>query len=186
MKSICVFLGANMGSNPIYAETIQRLGTELARRNITCVYGGSNLGLMKLFADSALAAGGKVIGVTVKTLHDKEIFHNGLTQLHVTETMNQRKAKMAELAEGFITFPGGLGTFEEFFEIYTAKKLGFHNKPCALLDVNNYFTPMLSMLAKGEEEGFVLPTDKDLLIRSDNVEDILNRMLAHNEALTSK
>lgn len=182
MKSICVFLGANMGSNPIYAETIQRLGTELAQRNITCVYGGSNSGLMKLFADSALAAGGKVIGVTVRTLHDKEIFHNGLTQLHITETMQQRKAMMAELAEGFITFPGGLGTFEEFFEIYTAKKLGFHNKPCALLDVNNYFAPMLEMLAKGEEEGFVLPTDKDLLIRSDNIEDVLAKMLAHNEA----
>lgn len=166
-----------MGSNPIYAETIQRLGAELAQRNITCVYGGSNIGLMKLFADSALAVGGKVIGVTVRTLHDKEIFHNGLTQLHVTDTMHQRKAMMAELADGFITFPGGLGTFEEFFELYTAKKLGFHNKPCALLDVNNYFAPMLEMLAKGEEEGFILPTDKDLLIVSESVEDVLNKVL---------
>mgnify|MGYP005991598235 CR=1 FL=1 len=172
-----------MGSNPIYAETIQRLGTELAKRKITCVYGGSNSGLMKIFADSALAAGGKVIGVTVKTLHDKEIFHNGLTELHVTDTMQQRKAMMAELAEGFITFPGGLGTFEEFFEIYTAKKLGFHNKPCALLNVNNYFAPMLSMLKEGTEEGFILPTDKDLLIVSESVQDVLAKMFAHNDAL---
>ena len=171
-----------MGSNPIYAETIQRLGTELAQRNITCVYGGSNSGLMKLFADSALAAGGKVIGVTVRTLHDKEIFHNGLTQLHITETMQQRKAMMASLADGFITFPGGLGTLEEFFEIFTWKKLGIHNKPCALLDVNNYFAPMMSMLEHSEQEGFVLPTDKDLLIRSDNVTDILDQMFAHSAA----
>ncbi|MGK0476590.1 MAG: hypothetical protein ACJAYV_002265, partial [Oleispira sp.] len=98
MKSICVFLGANMGSNPIYAAAIQQLGTALALRNITCVYGGSNTGLMKLLADSVLVAGGKVIGVTVKALHDKEIFHSGLTQLHVTENMHERKSMMAQLA----------------------------------------------------------------------------------------
>ena len=172
-----------MGSNSIYAETIQRLGTELAQRKITCVYGGSNLGLMKIFADSALAAGGKVIGVTVRALHDKEIFHNGLTQLHVTDTMHQRKAMMTELADGFITFPGGLGTFEEFFEVYTGKKLGFHNKPCALLNVNHYFDPMLTMLKEGTDEGFILPTDKDLLILGDTIEDVLAKMFAHSEAL---
>ncbi|CCK77681.1 conserved hypothetical protein [Oleispira antarctica RB-8] len=184
MKSICVFLGANMGSNPIYAETIKQLGAELAKRQITCVYGGSNTGLMKVLADSVLAEGGKVIGITVKNLHDKEIFHNGLSELHVTETMHQRKAMMAERAEGFITFAGGLGTLEEFFEVYTWKKLGFHNKPCALLDVNNYFAPMLAMLAHSEAEGFVLPTDKNLLIRSDNVDELLAKMFAHNKART--
>lgn len=167
-----------MGSNPIYAETIKQLGTELAKRQITCVYGGSNSGLMKVLADSVLAGGGKVIGVTVKILHDKEIFHDGLSELYVTETMHQRKEMMATLAEGFITFAGGLGTLEEFFEVYTWKKLGFHNKPFALLDVNNYFAPMLTMLAHSVEEGFVLPTDKDLLIRGDNVDDLLNQMLA--------
>ncbi|MFT6449715.1 MAG: hypothetical protein ACJAW8_002082 [Oleispira sp.] len=178
MKSICVFLGANMGSHPIYAETIQQLGTELAKRNITCVYGGSNSGLMKLLADSVMEAGGNVIGVTVKTLHDKEIFHTGLPELHVTETMHERKAMMAELAEGFITFPGGLGTYEEFFEVYTWKKLKIHDKPCALLNVNHYFDPMLAMLAHSEAEGFVLPTDKDLLLHSDNVTELLDKMLA--------
>ncbi|MBQ0729174.1 MAG: TIGR00730 family Rossman fold protein [Oleispira antarctica] len=173
-----------MGSNPIYAETIKQLGAELAKRQITCVYGGSNTGLMKVLADSVLAEGGKVIGITVKNLHDKEIFHNGLSELHVTETMHQRKAMMAERAEGFITFAGGLGTLEEFFEVYTWKKLGFHNKPCALLDVNNYFAPMLAMLAHSEAEGFVLPTDKNLLIRSDNVDELLAKMFAHNKART--
>ena len=103
MKSICVFLGANAGANPVYARAIQQLGTELAQRNITCVYGGSDTGLMKLLADSVLAAGGEVIGVTVKALHDKEIFHNGLTQLHITANMHERKSMMAELADGFIT-----------------------------------------------------------------------------------
>lgn len=181
MKSICVFLGANMGTNPIYAETIKRLGTVLAERKITCVYGGSNTGLMKLLADTVLEAGGNVIGVTVKALHDKEIFHDGLSHLYVTDTMHQRKAKMEDLAEGFITFAGGLGTLEEFFEVYTWKKLGFHNKPCALLDVNNYFSPLLTMLAKGEEEGFVLPNDKNLLIRNDDVIALLDQMFEEYE-----
>lgn len=167
-----------MGSHPIYAETIQQLGAELAKRNITCVYGGSNSGLMKLLADSVMEAGGNVIGVTVKTLHDKEIFHTGLPELHVTESMHERKAMMAELADGFITFPGGLGTFEEFFEVYTWKKLKIHDKPCALLNVNHYFDPMLTMLAHSETEGFVLPTDKDLLLHSDNVTELLDRMIA--------
>lgn len=182
MKSICVFLGARAGNNPIYAEAIKHLAHELVSRNITCIYGGSNSGLMKLLADTILAAGGNIIGVTVKTLHDKEIFHTGLPELHVTDTMHQRKAMMASLADGFITFPGGLGTLEEFFEIFTWKKLGIHNKPCALLDVNNYFAPMMSMLEHSEQEGFVLPTDKDLLIRSDNVTDILDQMFAHSAA----
>jgi uncharacterized protein (TIGR00730 family) len=177
MKSICVFLGANTGSTPVYAEAIQQLGTELAQRNIACVYGGSNTGLMKLLADSVLAAGGDVIGVTVKALHDKEVFHSGLTQLHITENMHQRKSMMAELAEGFITFPGGIGTFEEFFEVYTWKKLGFHSKPCGLLNVNNYFGPMIQMLDNAEQEGFLQPEDKNLLVQSDDVVELLNQML---------
>ena len=167
-----------MGSSPIYAETIQQLGTELAQRNITCIYGGSNTGLMKLLADSVLAAGGEVIGVTVKALHNKEIFHSGLTQLHVMADMHERKSMMAKLAEGFITFPGGIGTFEEFFEVYTWKKLGFHSKPCGLLNVNNYFAPMIQMLDNAEEEGFLQPEDKNLLVRSDNVAELLRQMLA--------
>ena len=177
MKSICVFLGANAGSNPIYAETIQRLGQALAQRNITCVYGGSDTGLMKLLADSCLEAGGKVIGVTVKTLHDKEIFHNGLTQLHITENMHERKSLMAELADGFITFPGGIGTLEEFFEVFTWKKLGFHNKPCGLLNVNHYFDHLIQMFDSATEEGFMLPADKGLLLVKDNITDLLDEML---------
>jgi uncharacterized protein (TIGR00730 family) len=120
-----------------------------------------------------------VIGVTVKALHDKEIFHSGLTQLHVTENMHERKSMMAQLAEGFITFPGGIGTFEEFFEVYTWKKLGFHNKPCGLLNVNNYFGPMIQMLDNAKEEGFLLPEDKNLLIQSHDVIELLNQMLEH-------
>jgi len=177
MKSICVFLGANTSSTPAYAEAIQQLGTELAQRNITCVYGGSNTGLMKLLADSVLAADGEVIGITVKALHDKEIFHPGLTELHITENMHERKSMMAELAEGFITFPGGIGTFEEFFEVYIWKKLGFHHKPCGLLNVNNYFGPMLQMLDNAEEEGFLQAEDKGLLIQSNDVIDLLDTML---------
>ncbi len=177
MKSLCVFLGANAGSNPIYGEAIQQLGRELAQRGITCVYGGSDTGLMKLLADSVLAAGGEVIGVTVKALHDQEIFHSGLTQLHITENMHQRKSMMAELADGFITFPGGIGTFEEFFEVYTWRKLGFHHKPCGLLNVNNYFSPMMQMLDNAEEEGFLHSDDKKLLVHSEDVVELLDRIL---------
>lgn len=177
MKSICVFLGANAGSNPVYAETIQHLGQALAQRNITCVYGGSDTGLMKLLADSCLEAGGEVIGVTVKALHDKEIFHNGLTQLHITENMHQRKSMMAELADGFITFPGGIGTLEEFFEVFTWKKLGFHNKPCGLLNVNHYFDHLIQMFTSATNEGFMQPADKGLLLIKDNITDLLDEML---------
>jgi uncharacterized protein (TIGR00730 family) len=173
------FFRRQYGLKSYLCAAIQQLGTELAQRNITCVYGGSNTGLMKLLADSVLVAGGKVIGVTVKALHDKEIFHSGLTQLHVTDNMHERKSMMAELAEGFITFPGGIGTFEEFFEVYTWKKLGFHSKPCGLLNVNNYFGPMIQMLSNAEEEGFLLPEDKDLLIHSYDVIELLDQMLEH-------
>lgn len=178
MKSICVFLGANMGASPVYADAIKQLATELVKRNITCIYGGANAGLMKLLADTILKKGGHIIGVTVKALHDKEVFHTDLAELHITHSMQERKMMMAELSDGFITFPGGLGTFDEFFEMYTWKKLGLHDKPCALLNVNNYFAPMIQMLDHAEEEGFMRATDKNLLIHSHCVSDVLDQMLA--------
>ncbi|MFK5954185.1 MAG: TIGR00730 family Rossman fold protein [Desulfobacterium sp.] len=177
MNSICIFLGANPGTVQVYAQATKQMGRELATRGITCVYGGSNTGLMKLLADSALESGGKVIGVTVQALKDKEIFHPDLTELHVVATMHERKALMAELSDGFVALPGGIGTFEEFFEVYTWGKLGFHSKPCGLLNINNYYAPMDVLLDNAEREGFLATSDRNMVIRADNPVDMLDLMV---------
>ncbi len=175
MQAICIFLGSEPGTNPDYAEATMSMGRELAERGITCVYGGSNTGLMKLLADSVLEAGGKVIGVTVTALRDKEIYHPGLTELHVVSTMHERKQMMAELSDGFIALPGGIGTFEEFFEVYTWAKLGFHSKPCGLLNVNNYYAPLDALLDNAEQEGFLDSSDRNLVIKGDTPVEILEK-----------
>ena len=153
------------------------MGKELAQREITCVYGGSNTGLMKLLADSVLDSGGKVIAVTIKALKDKEIFHPGLTELYVLSNMHERKARMAELSDGFVALPGGIGTFEEFFEVYTWGKLGFHSKPCGLLNVNNYYAPLDALLDNAQREGFLASSDRNMAIRADNPGDMLDMMI---------
>lgn len=174
MQSVCIFLGSEPGTNPEYAEATRAMGRELANRGITCVYGGSDTGLMKLLADSALAAGGKVIGVTVTALHDQEIYHPGLSELHVVATMHERKRMMAELADGFIALPGGIGTFEEFFEVYTWAKLGFHSKPCGLLDVNHYYAPLDALLDNAEREGFLPSSSRNLVLRAETPAQMLD------------
>ena len=155
MNAICIFLGSSFGNHPAYGDAATAMGRELAVRGITCVYGGSCTGLMNQLADSALRAGGKVIGVTVQALKDKENFHKGLTELHVLPTMSQRKTLMIELSDGFIALPGGIGTFEEFFEVYTLAQLGFHSKPLGILNVNNFYAPLEEMLRITEKEGFL-------------------------------
>jgi len=155
MKSLCVFLGSSPGNHPAYMEAATALGHELARRGIACVYGGSRTGLMNRLADSVLEAGGEVVGVTVQLLKDKEEFHRGLTRLHVVPTMHERKTLMIELSDAFLALPGGIGTFDEFFEVYTLRQLGFHSKPCGLLDVNGFYGPMKLMLDTAEREGFM-------------------------------
>lgn len=176
MNSICIFLGASPGSIDDYADATKEMGRELAARNLTCVYGGSNTGLMKLLADSVLESGGKVIGVTVKALRDKELYHSGLTELHVVSTMHERKALMAELSDGFVALPGGIGTFEEFFEVCTWSKLGFHSKPCGLLNVNNYYGPLNALLENAENEGFLMSADRNRVIWADSPSGMLDLM----------
>ena len=176
MKSVCIFLGSNPGADPVYARATQDMGRELAARGLTCVYGGSDTGLMKLLADSALESGGRVVGVTVQALRDKEIFHPGLTQLHVVPTMHERKALMVELSDGFVALPGGVGTFEEFFEIYTLSILGFHSKPFGLLNVNNYYAPLDALLDNAEQEGFLKASHRNAILRADNAADMLKLM----------
>jgi uncharacterized protein (TIGR00730 family) len=153
------------------------MGKELAARGLTCVYGGSDTGLMRLLADSVLESGGKVIGVTVKALRDQEIFHRGLTELHVVSTMQQRKALMEQLSDGFVALPGGIGTLEEFFEVYTLAQLGFHSKPCGLLNVNNYYAPLDALLDHAEREGFLRSPHRNTIIRADNPADMLSLMV---------
>ena len=174
MRSICIFLGSKSGANPVYAQVTAAMGKELAKRGLTCVYGGSDTGLMKLLADSVLEAGGKVIGVTVKALRDREIFHPDLTGLHVVPTMHERKALMAELSDAFIALPGGIGTLEELFEVYTWAQLGFHSKPCGLLNVNNYYAPLGTLLDNATQEGFLSSPHRDLLIRAETPAEMLD------------
>jgi len=174
MNSVCVFLGSSIGNHPAYMEAAAAMGRELAERGLTCVYGGSCTGLMNQLAESALAAGGKVLGVTVQALKDKENFHQGLTELHVLPTMHERKNLMVQLSDAFIALPGGIGTFEEFFEVYTLGQMGFHDKPCGLLNVNGFYAPLELMLDTAEKEGFLKNPHQQSIIRAEKPAEMLD------------
>lgn len=180
MKAICIFLGSSFGNHPAYREAASTMGRELAIRGITCVYGGSCTGLMNQLADSALNAGGKVIGVTVQALKDKEEFHKRLTELHVLPTMSERKTLMTRLSDGFIALPGGIGTFEEFFEVYTLAQLGFHSKPCGILNVNKFYAPLEEMLRRTEKEGFLKRPFKESIVCSEKPDELLNLLISRS------
>ncbi|WP_432734814.1 TIGR00730 family Rossman fold protein [Maridesulfovibrio sp. FT414] len=173
MKSICIFLGANPGNDPKYAAAARNMGRELASRKIRTVYGGSNMGLMGILAESALEAGGEVVGVIPESLVKKEVAHFGLTELHVTDSMHERKALMAELSDGFIALPGGIGTMDEIFEIFTWAQLGFHSKPCGLLNIDGYYDRLMHFLNGVVEEGFLREAHKDMLISADTPAGII-------------
>jgi len=175
-QRLCVFCGSSHGSNPAYAEAAKNLGGELARRGIALVYGGGNVGLMGVVADGVLAAGGQVIGVIPEALMAKELGHKGIQDLRVVKTMHERKAMMAELSDGFIAMPGGIGTFEEFFEIATWAQLGFHAKPCALLNVNGFYDPLLRLVDHAIEERFVKASQRQILIVESEINALLHRM----------
>ena len=174
MKSVCVFLGSSPGNHPSYMEAAAALGRELARRKVVCVYGGSRTGLMNALADSVLEAGGEIVGVTVQMLRDREAFHKGLTRLHVVSTMHERKALMIELSDAFIAMPGGIGTFDELFEVCSLRQLGFHAKPCGLLDVNGFYQPMLRLLETAQGEGFMKWPFRDFLAVSPDPAELLD------------
>ena len=171
MQSVCVFLGSSAGNHPAYMEATAALGRELAGQGLTCVYGGSRTGLMNRLAESVLSAGGEIVGVTVQALKDREEFHTGLTRLHVMPTMHERKTLMIDLSDAFVALPGGIGTFDEFFEVYTLRQMGFHAKPCGLLDVNGFYEPMRLMLEKAGQEGFMKrPYQQAIAISADPAE----------------
>lgn len=168
MKKIAVFCGSSDGSSKSYREGAVRLGEELAKRGITLVYGGSSIGLMGTVANAVLQGDGKAIGVIPKLLVDKEIAHQELTELYTVDTMHERKAKMAELADGFIAMPGGPGTMEEFFEVFTWAQLGLHRKPLGLLNINDYYNPLIALLDHMVEQQFLQEKNRSLaLVDSD-------------------
>ena len=168
MQRICVFCGSSAGGAPAYLEAARAAGRAIARRGIGLVYGGGSVGLMGAVADAVLAAGGEVTGVIPRALELRELAHRGLTRLHVVSSMHERKAKMAELADGFVALPGGMGTLEEFAEILTWAQLGLHRKPCGLLDVRGYYRPLVAFFDQAAAEGFVRPAHRALvLVRED-------------------
>jgi len=155
MKRICVFCGSSAGNRAEYRACAEELGAELVRRQIGLLYGGGNVGLMGAIADSVLKAGGEAIGVIPEHLMAREIGHSHLTKLHIVRSMHERKALMADLSDAFIALPGGFGTLEEFFEVLTWSQLGLHAKPCGIVNVLDYYTPLLAMLDHAVEERFL-------------------------------
>ena len=176
---ICVFCGSASGRAPTYTAAARELGQLLAKRGIGLVYGGGNVGLMGELADAVLDAGGRAIGVIPQQLVDREIAHGGLTELHVVENLHQRKALMAELADAFLTLPGGVGTMEELFEVWSWGRLGLHSKPCGLLNVDGYFDSLRTLTDQMVTEGFLEPEYREMLLIEEQPSVLLDRVTAH-------
>lgn len=185
LTSVCVFCGASTGANPLYREAAQALGRAIAERRLTLVYGGGAVGLMGIVADAALAAGGEVIGIIPQSLKDKEIGHRGLTRLEVVDGMHARKARMAELSDAFIALPGGLGTLEELFEVWTWGQLGYHHKPLGLLEVNGFYEKLSGFLDH-IGEGFVRAPHRDMLQMSESPAGLLDALDAWQPTVPDK
>ena len=164
MKRVCVFCGSATGNQPVYREAAEAMGSLLAKRGIGLVYGGGHVGLMGVIADAVLAGGGEAIGVIPQALADREIAHGGLTELRIVDSMHTRKAMMADLSDAFIAMPGGVGTFEEFFEVVTWTQLGLHRKPCGLLNVGGFYTPLAAFIDQAVTEGFIRPVHRAAIV----------------------
>ena len=172
-RKICVYCGSSRGEDSVYAKAAEALGKEIAYNNNTLVYGGAKIGLMGILADTVLAEGGSVIGVMPNNLADLEIAHDGLSELFLCQDMHARKKKMSELSDGFIAMPGGLGTLEEFFEIWTWAQLGIHSKPIGIFNVDSYFDPMIFFIEKAISAGFIKPGHTSSLIIEDQAENLV-------------
>jgi uncharacterized protein (TIGR00730 family) len=179
VKALCVFCGSSAGSRPIFADAARRMGEALLARDITLVFGGGRVGLMGEIARAMLAGGGRVVGVIPKALVRKEIVYEDLTELHVVDSMHERKALMAQRSDGFVAMPGGFGTFEEFCEVLTWSQLGFHHKPVALLNVAGYFDGLLALFDHAVREGFVRAHHRSLVLADDDPEKLLDRLAGY-------
>lgn len=178
LKSVCVFCGSRPGNDPAYAAAAVSLGRALAQRQIALVYGGAKVGLMGAVANAALEAGGRVIGVIPKSLVSKEIAHDALAELYLTETMAERKTRMIELSDAFLALPGGFGTYDELFETLTLAQIGLHDKPNALLDTNGFFAPFLALFHHTIKEGFAAAEHAGLLVVEKEPEALLDAVAA--------
>jgi uncharacterized protein (TIGR00730 family) len=186
MKKICVFLGSNSGARPEYREAAVELGQSLARAGVGLVYGGAKVGLMGTLADAALAAGGDVVGIIPRALVEKEVAHSGLSDLRVVTSMHERKSLMAELSDGFIALPGGMGTLEELFEMLTWAQLGMHRKPCGLLNVAGYYDGLSAFLDHAVGERFVAQAHRDMLLVGKTAKDLLASFSTYRPPIVEK
>ena len=186
MKSICVYCGSNSGNKPIYAQRATALGDRIAREGMALVYGGGNVGLMGKAADAALAAGGEVIGVIPEQLVDWEVAHQRVTRLEVVANMHERKMRMFDLADAFVALPGGFGTLDEMFEMLTWRQLGIGDKPCAFLDVDGFYAPLIEMVDRMVAEKFLHPEQRADLWYGDDIDAMLAWMRAYQPAQASK
>ncbi len=179
LKTVCVYCGSNFGSRPVYVQAARALAVALAERKIDLVYGGAGVGLMGALADAMLSAGGRVIGVMPQHMVDREIAHKGLTELHIVQSMHERKAMMADLADGFVALPGGLGTLEELFEVWTWGMLGLHQKPCGLLNTHGYYARLIEFLDASVKEGFVREQYRSILTVADDPRTLLDALVSY-------
>lgn len=177
LKSICVYCGSSTGRLEAYASSAKALAESLVKRNIQLVYGGASIGIMGIVADQVLRLGGQAIGVIPKAFAHKEVMHKNLTELHVTQSMHERKMIMAELSDGFIALPGGIGTLEELFEIWTWAQLGFHQKPCGLLNIESYYDSLTHFLDHMSAEQFVKDQHRNMLIVESQPEKLLDQFI---------
>jgi uncharacterized protein (TIGR00730 family) len=176
MKSVCVFCGSRPGANPAFLDAARAFGTAIARRQISLVYGGARVGLMGAVADAALAAGGRVIGVIPRGFVQKEVAHDELTELLLTDTLAERKERMVELSDAFVALPGGFGTYDELFETLTLGQLGLHAKPNGLLDTAGFFRPLLELVRHTIDQGFAAAADAGLLLAEPDPERLLDAL----------
>jgi uncharacterized protein (TIGR00730 family) len=186
MKSICVYCGSNAGNKPVYAERAQALGARIATEGLQLVYGGGNVGLMGIVADAVLAHGGEVIGVIPEQLVQWEVAHRGVTRLEVVANMHERKARMFDLADAFVALPGGFGTLDEMFEMLTWRQLGLGKKPCAFLDVDGFYAPLIGMIDRMVEERFLHAEQRHDLWHGEDIDTLFAWMRGYIPAQADK
>jgi uncharacterized protein (TIGR00730 family) len=186
LRRLCVFCGSYVGKRPAYRDATKQLGAALVERGIELVYGGGNIGLMGVLADTVLARGGRVIGVIPESLVAREVAHLGLTELRIVSSMHERKAIMSDLSDGFIALPGGFGTLEEFCEVVTWSQLGLQSKPCGLLNVETYYAPLLELFDHAVCEGFLTAENRKLVLDDEDPARLLQKMAAFKAAPVGK
>lgn len=186
LRRICIFCGSSTGNRPGYRAAAEHVGSFLAKSGVGLVYGGGKVGLMGVLADAALRAGGEVIGVIPEHLMAREVGHLGLSRMHVVRSMHERKALMADLSDAFLALPGGFGTFDEFCEVLTWSQLGLHHKPCGLLNIEGYFSSILDMFDRAVTDGLLRKENREILLSSDDLPEMLKMMEAWRPATAEK